>query len=62
MIYSLFFSDKVADFISLIGRMFGALVYSLILGWKLTLVYLSISPLVILSFNLTIKVSNSMFD
>ncbi|CAF4988858.1 unnamed protein product [Rotaria sp. Silwood1] len=48
-------SEKVPDFISLIGRMIGSLIYSLLIGWKLTLVYLSISPLIILVMNLTIK-------
>jgi len=44
------------DFISLLARMIGAIIYALAIGWKLTLVYLSISPLIILTFNLTIKV------
>ena len=47
--------DKVADFLSLLARMVGCLIFALITGWKLTLVILSIAPLVILAFNLTIK-------
>ncbi|CAF3496524.1 unnamed protein product [Rotaria sp. Silwood1] len=48
-------SDKVPDFITLVSRTLGSLVYSFIVGWKLSLVFLSISPLVILTFNLTVK-------
>lgn len=46
------------DFIALFARMTGCLIYSLVIGWKLTLVYLSLSPLIILTFNLTLKVIN----
>ncbi|CAF0985129.1 unnamed protein product [Adineta steineri] len=49
--------DKVADFLSLIARMIGCLVFGLYKGWKLTLVILAVAPLVILAFNLTIKFS-----
>ncbi|UJR37711.1 hypothetical protein I4U23_030406 [Adineta vaga] len=49
-------SDQVPDFISLVSRMLGALIYALVVGWKLTLVFLSISPLIIITFNITIKV------
>lgn len=49
--------DKVADFLSLLARMIGCLIFALITGWKLTLVILSIAPLVILAFNLTIKLT-----
>ena len=52
-------SDKVPDFISLVARMLGALIYALVVGWKLTLVFLSISPLIIVTFNLTVKVSEA---
>jgi hypothetical protein len=38
--------------------MIGSLIYILVVGWKLALVYLSVSPLVVLAFNLTIKVIN----
>ena len=47
--------DKVADFLSLLARMIGCLIFSFIKGWKLTLVILAIAPLVIVAFNLTIK-------
>ena len=47
--------DKVADFLSLLARMIGCLIFALVKGWKLTLVILAISPLVIMAFNLTIK-------
>lgn len=47
--------DKMADFLSLLARMVGCLVFALVKGWKLTLVILSIAPLVIIAFNLTIK-------
>jgi hypothetical protein len=46
----------VPDFIALLARMVASLVYGLITGWKLALVFLSISPLVIITFNVTIKV------
>jgi hypothetical protein len=36
--------------------MIAALIYSLVAGWKLTLVYLAMSPLIILGLNLNIKV------
>ncbi len=49
--------DKVADFLSLLARMIGCLVFALVKGWKLTLVILAAAPLVILIFNLTIKFS-----
>ncbi|CAF2623577.1 unnamed protein product [Rotaria sp. Silwood2] len=49
-------NEQVPDFISLLSRMLGALIYALATGWKLTLVFLSVSPFVILTFNLTILV------
>ncbi|CAF1582735.1 unnamed protein product [Rotaria magnacalcarata] len=49
--------DKVADFISLLARMVGCLVFAFVKGWKLTLVILSAAPLIVLVFNLTIKFS-----
>ncbi|CAF0756890.1 unnamed protein product [Adineta steineri] len=49
-------NEKMPDFMSLLARMLGSLVYALVIGWKLTLVFLSISPLIIISFNLTVKV------
>lgn len=47
---------RVADFISLLARIIASLVFSFYTGWKLTLVFLSISPLIVLSFNLLIQV------
>ncbi|CAF1654904.1 unnamed protein product, partial [Didymodactylos carnosus] len=47
--------DKVADFLSLLARMIGCLVFALVTGWKLTLVILAISPLVVLAFNLILR-------
>ncbi|CAF5081195.1 unnamed protein product, partial [Rotaria sp. Silwood1] len=49
-------NEQVPDFISLVSRMLGALIYALVTGWKLTLVFLSISPFVIITFNLTVLV------
>ena len=49
--------DKVADFLSLLARMIGCLIFALITGWKLTLVILAVAPLVILAFNLTIRLT-----
>ena len=48
---------RVADFISLLARIIGSIIFSLYTGWKLTLVFLSISPLIVLAFNLLIQVS-----
>lgn len=47
---------RVGDFLCLFSRIIGTLVFSFYTGWKLTLVFLSISPLIILCFNLLIKV------
>ncbi|CAF0793637.1 unnamed protein product [Rotaria sordida] len=47
--------DKMADFLSLLARMIGCMVFALVKGWKLTLVILAVAPLVITAFNLTIK-------
>ena len=49
--------DKVADFLSLLARMIGCLLFALIKGWKLTLVLLAAAPLVVAAFNLTIKMT-----
>jgi hypothetical protein len=46
----------VPDFLSLVARMLGMLIYSLVTGWQLTLVFLSVSPVIVLIFHLTIKV------
>ncbi|CAF3747797.1 unnamed protein product [Rotaria sordida] len=47
---------RVADFFCLLSRIIATLVFSFYTGWKLTLVFLSISPLIVLSFNLLIRV------
>ncbi len=44
------------DFISLLARVLGALVYVLVTGWKPVLVFLSVSPFIIILFNVTVKV------
>jgi ATP-binding cassette subfamily B (MDR/TAP) protein 1 len=48
---------RVADFICLLSRIISLLIFALCIGWKLTLVFLSISPLIILTFNILIRVS-----
>jgi ATP-binding cassette subfamily B (MDR/TAP) protein 1 len=50
---------RVADFICLLSRIIGLLIFALCTGWKLTLVFLSISPLIILTFNILIRVSQN---
>ena len=55
-------SDKVPDFIALLARVLGAIVYALAIGWKLTLVFLSISPAIIILFNITVKVRESGYE
>lgn len=50
------FSDKVPDFISLLARVLGTLVYALVTGWKPALVFLSVSPFLVILFNVTVKV------
>jgi hypothetical protein len=49
----------VPDFIALLARVLGALIYALAVGWKLALVFLSISPFIIMLFNVTVKVRKS---
>ena len=46
----------LAEFLSIIARVIASIIFSLYTGWKLTLVFLSISPLIILSFVILIKV------
>ena len=53
---------RAADFISLLARIIGSLVFSLYTGWKLTLVFLAISPLIIFSFFLLIQVRLIVFS
>ncbi|CAF0800398.1 unnamed protein product [Adineta ricciae] len=48
--------DKKADFISLICRLIGGLVFAFTSGWKLALVFISLSPLTIIAFNVTMRV------
>jgi ABC-type multidrug transport system fused ATPase/permease subunit len=48
---------RVADFICLLSRIIASIIFALYTGWKLTLVFLSISPLIVLSFNLLIRVN-----
>ncbi|CAF4011974.1 unnamed protein product [Rotaria sp. Silwood1] len=48
---------QVADCTALLARIFGCLAYSISVGWKLSLVFLSISPLIIITFNVTVGIS-----
>ncbi|CAF2086942.1 unnamed protein product [Rotaria magnacalcarata] len=48
--------DKKADFISLMCRLFGGLIFAFITGWKLSLVFIATSPLTIFAFNITMRV------
>ncbi|CAF3949500.1 unnamed protein product [Rotaria sordida] len=48
-------NDNIADLITLLARMLGALVYILAIGWKLTLVALSLLPLMIIAFKMIVK-------
>ena len=54
------FSEKVPDFISLLARVLGAIIFALATGWQLTLVFLSVSPFIILIFNLTFRVRQTL--
>ncbi|CAF3737713.1 unnamed protein product [Adineta steineri] len=47
--------EKVPDFFSLCVRMISSLILAFVEGWKLTLVYLSISPLIVVTINFTVK-------
>ena len=47
---------QLSEFLSIIARVIASVIYSLYTGWKLTLVFLSISPLIILSIALLIRV------
>lgn len=49
---------KVADFTTLVARIIGSLSYALYAGWKLTLVFLSVSPLIIITFNASVIVNS----
>ncbi|CAF3666385.1 unnamed protein product [Adineta steineri] len=48
--------DKKAEFISLICRVLGGLIFAFTSGWKLALVFISISPLTIITFNILMRV------
>lgn len=54
--WEILFSDKISDFIAHFARMCSCIIYALIVGWKLALVFLSVSPLIVYTFNVTIKV------
>ena len=56
ILFCFFFREKVADFIATTARIIGSLVYSFAVGWKITLVFLSMSPLIVFALNITIKV------
>lgn len=47
----------LAEFLSIVARVIASIVFSLCTGWKLTLVFLSISPLILLTIIILIKVS-----
>ncbi|CAF0803419.1 unnamed protein product [Adineta steineri] len=47
--------EKVPDFFSLCVQMISSLILAFVEGWKLTLVYLSISPLIVITINFTVK-------
>ncbi|CAF1114071.1 unnamed protein product [Adineta steineri] len=49
-------NEKVPDFVSLVSRAICLLIYGLIIGWKLSLVFLSVSPLFILMYKITIVI------
>ncbi|CAF3586174.1 unnamed protein product [Adineta steineri] len=46
-------NEKVPDFVQLVSRAICVLTYALIIGWKLSLVFLSVSPLMILMYKIT---------
>ncbi|CAF1188857.1 unnamed protein product [Adineta steineri] len=49
-------NEKVPDFVSLVSRVICLLIYGLIFGWKMSLVFLSVSPLIILMYKITIVI------
>ncbi|CAF0982646.1 unnamed protein product [Adineta steineri] len=49
-------NEKVPDFVQLVSRAICVLIYGLIIGWKLSLVFLSVSPLMILMYKITISI------
>ncbi|CAF1244769.1 unnamed protein product [Rotaria sordida] len=50
------FGFRLTDFIIRLSRIIASLIFSFYVGWKLTLIFLSISPLIVLSFNHLIEV------
>lgn len=48
--------DKKAEFISLICRLISGLVFAFVQGAKLAAVFLALSPLTIIAFNITMGV------
>ncbi|CAF1308683.1 unnamed protein product [Rotaria sordida] len=48
-------NDNMADLITLLARILSTLIYILVIGWKLTLVSLSLLPLMIFAFKMIIK-------
>ncbi|CAF1398418.1 unnamed protein product [Adineta steineri] len=49
-------NEKVPDFVSLVSRAICVLIYGLIIGWKMSLVFLSVSPLIIFMYKITIVI------
>ncbi|UJR22125.1 hypothetical protein I4U23_025189 [Adineta vaga] len=47
--------EKIPDFITLFSQMISSLILSFVEGWKLSLVYMSLSPLIMITFHFTIK-------
>ena len=50
-------SEKTPEFIAVVARFLTCTIYALVIGWKLALVFLSMTPLIVLVFNVTIRVS-----
>lgn len=50
------------DFIATSAWLCSALIYALMNGWKLTLIFLSVSPFIVLTFNLTVKVDAALLQ
>ncbi|CAF4167540.1 unnamed protein product, partial [Rotaria sordida] len=48
-------NDNMADLIALLARVLSVLVFILVIGWKLTLVSLSLLPLMIIAFKMILK-------
>jgi len=55
-IFTLNNSDKMLGFVLLLTWVIDAIIYALVIGWKLALVFLSVSLFISVSFNLTVKV------